>query len=261
MRNLIFTVALTCISRFFILRDWLLRRVKVDFDASGPPVSVARHAIQSGANLLDAQCVQPAGRATKAVVLLCHGIGETVDHWLAAQRLLAEHDVASLVFNYSGYGRSSGHIDAAQCERDTVAAFQHLQQLMPSQPITLLGYSLGSGIATAVLAKVPAQRLVLCAAFTSLRKAAGRTVPPPLPRLLPDIWDTETALRRCPVPVLIVQGERDRLFPPRMARALAAACASRCELRIMPVVSHNAPMYDPQPSYWALIASWIKSRD
>jgi len=49
------------------------------------------------------------------VVLLCHGIGETVEHWSAVQALFHEHGIGSLVFNYSGYGKSSG-----QCARGTL---------------------------------------------------------------------------------------------------------------------------------------------
>ena len=88
------------------------------------------------------------------------------------QELLAAHGAASLVFDYSGYGRSTGRIEAAQCEQDAIAAFEFLEGLAPGAPIAVLGFSLGSGIAAAVMRRVRASRLVLCAGFTSFRAAA-----------------------------------------------------------------------------------------
>jgi len=62
-------------------------------------------------------------------------------------------------------------------------------------------------------------------------------------------------LRSCEIPVLIVHGERDRLFPVRMAEALMAACAGPSELVVVPGLAHNEPFYRPQIAYWGLIAS------
>jgi alpha-beta hydrolase superfamily lysophospholipase len=194
----------------------------------------------------------------RAGVLICHGIGETVRHWEAAQRLLATEGVASLVFNYPGYGRSTGRIHAAQFERDAITAFRTLEELLPSTPLSLLGFSLGSGIATAIVTKVNANRLILCAAFTSFREAARRILPRPLAHLLPDLWNTLDALHTCTVPVLIVHGKADRLFPEQMGCGLAGACAATHELVLVPELAHNDPIYRPQSSYWNLIATRLR---
>jgi len=244
-----FTVAVTCASRFVALTDRILGRIGHTHcdDLS----STSRHAIPSGSNLLDAAYVEPAAAPPRAVVLICHGIAETVDRWLPVQQLLASHGVASLVFDYSGFGKSTGHVDWRQCEIDAISAFCALQQLAPAQPIALLGFSLGSGIAAAVVNQVDAHRLILCAAFTSFR-AAARTIG--LPALLnswaPPIWSAEQSLQDCRVPVLVVHGEKDRLFPVQMARDLASLCGSKAELVILPNVTHTEPFYRPRLSYW-----------
>ena len=254
MRRLILTATMTCISRVLILRERLLGRVQKASKESLSRCVTARYRIPSGRNTLDALFVQPAERQVKAAVLICHGIGETVDHWHAVQLLLAENAVASLVFDYSGYGRSTGWIDANQCEGDTMAAFEFLKEQMPSEPVSLLGFSLGSGIAAATAVRVTPHCLVLCASFTSFRNAiCSIGMLKHLAFLMPAIWNTEEALSRCTVPVLIMHGENDELFHPRMARELAAACRSSCEVIIAPAVTHNAPIYQPQLSYWSAI--------
>ncbi len=219
---------------------------------------VRRCSIPSGKNTLDAYFVKPAEGEAKSVVLICHGIGETIAHWLPVQRLFAAHGVASLVFDYSGYGWSSGWVTAANCERDAVAAFEFLQGLMPGRAVALLGYSMGSGIAAEVVGRVAAERLILCAAFTNFR-AAARSLGFPrfLTMTVPDVWCARENLREHPSKVLIVHGERDELFPVSMAQELAGYCES--ELVLVPGMTHNEPFYTPTMDYWGLILSRLET--
>jgi hypothetical protein len=251
----VLNVGIALISRTLMLRDRLLRRVAnpLPMDAT---ISVSRHTFPSGRNRIDGVFVTPDARDVKANLLICHGIGETVEHWFIVQQLLASCGVASLMFNYSGYGRSTGFFTERQGENDAIAAFHTLREIATPLPISVLGMSLGSGIAAAILQRIPVHRLVLCGAFTSLRKGASSiALPKSLGMIIPDIWNTEIALHTCAIPVLIVHGGRDRLFPVHMAETLKAACAAPSELVVVPGLTHNEPFYRPQLSYWNLIAS------
>src|ERR1700760_3519331 len=126
----VFTVSVTIVSRLFIAGGRLLRRNRLRIKKRG--TFRVRTTFPSGNNVIDAKLVQPVGEA-KGAVLICHGIGETVWHWKGTQRLLAQNGVASLLFNYSGWGRSTGFADVKQCEADALAAYRLLQQLMPDQ--------------------------------------------------------------------------------------------------------------------------------
>jgi len=221
-------------------------------------IAATQHTLASGKNLLDAVFVKPALGETQATVLICHGIGEIVPQWFPIQRILAERGVASLVFDYSGYGRSTGHPDWSQFEDDAVSAFGLLKQLAPEHPIAILGFSLGTGIASAILDRVEAQRLILCAGYSSFRAAARAAwVPGFLSPLVPPIWSAQDTLRNCTLPILIVQGDRDRLFRLPMARDLLACCKGRADLLVLPARSHNEPFYNPQPHYWRPIVDWL----
>jgi alpha-beta hydrolase superfamily lysophospholipase len=257
MHRLLFTTALTCTSRIVQVRDRVLGRVPRT-RAECATALATEHAIPSGRNLLDAVYVEPAAVPVRSAVLICHGIGEVVSQWFRIQQILAENGIASLVFDYSGYGRSTGFIDWTQCEQDAVSAFRLLERLAPSIPISLLGFSLGTGIVSAILNRVTADRLVLCAGYTSFRSAArAARIPGFLSALVPPIWSAEEALRDCRLPILIVQGDCDRLFRVQMARDLVACCGGRAELLILPARAHNEPFYNPQPHYWGPIIGWL----
>ena len=99
----------------------------------------------------------------------------------------------------------------------------------------MLGLSLGSGIAAAIIGKVDT------ATSVSLRRlhlvSRGRMLGLPsrfLSAIVPPIWNAEESLRDCPIPSLIVHGEKDPLFPVRMADDLASACGANAELIVVP---------------------------
>ena len=258
--DLAFTVAVTVASRILILGNRLLRggkRVPLEDPLC---LEISRHSIASDNQLLDAVFVGPAEEPARAAVLLCHGIGETVDHWFGVQKLLAAQGVASLVFDYAGYGKSSGRIGWKQCEEDAIAAFSTLQALLPKTPVSILGFSLGSGVAGAVLDRISPKNLVLCSSFTSFQAAACCSgVPRGLSFLVPPIWNTEESLRHCSLPVLVLHCEKDRLFSIQMAKILASSCKEHGKLVIVSNLRHNDPYRRPDRQYWDHVVSVLVS--
>ena len=253
-----FAFAITCISRFMIARDHLFGWAKRGRRPAGVHERASRHSIESATCVLDAVLVQPEARPASSAALLCHGIGETVEQWFGVQQLLAAKGVASLVFDYSGYGRSTGRPDWDQFEQDAIAAFAKLERLAADLPLTVVGFSLGSGVATAIINRVDARSLVLCEAFTSFRCAATAAwIPKPLTHLVPPIWRAQPHLAQCKVPVLVVHGEKDRMFPAKMAAELASFCSPPAKVLLIPGTTHNQPFRKPQLNYWEPIVEWI----
>ena len=255
-----FTFALSIGSRAIYLRDRTLGRIPRK-PQHQPGLALTSLNIPSGRNHLDAFYIAPQTLPIRAAVLICHGIGEVVSQWLPIQRLLAVQGVASLVFDYSGYGRSTGRPAPAQLENDAIAAFNQLNALTES-PISLLGFSLGTGIVPAILDRVVAHRLVLCAAFTSFRAATRRVgIPPFLFSLVPPVWDSTHSLRASNHRVLLVHSTHDRLFPVSMAHELASSCGPRAQLRIVNGLRHNEPFYKPTRAYWDPIAAFLTAEN
>jgi uncharacterized protein len=254
LQRVLFATSLVVGSRAIHLRDHLLGRMR---HAPAPELQLTALTIASGRNRLDAVFATPAHQPTRGTVLICHGISEVVQQWLPVQQRLGESGVASLVFDYSGYGRSTGWPTPSQLEQDAIAAFEQLRRLTPG-PISLLGFSLGTGIVPAVLDRVRAERIVLCASYTSFRAAARRVgFVPPLSALVPLVWNAEQPLRAGTQPVLIVHSTHDRLFPIAMAKQLAGWCGERANLCIVEGLRHNEPFYNATAEYWHPIAEFL----
>jgi len=251
----LFTVAMTLVSRGLMARDSLL----------GVTRGLRKHDAReefffaSGGRRLSVVLV--AGEDDAPVVLICHGIGERVEHWSAVQAYLRDHGVGSMVFNYSGYGASSGKICADFCDEDLVSAYAELKSRVgDAVPVFVLGFSLGSGIAGSGVGALmpPVAGLFLCEAFTSFRDAAHAAgVPRWMMRAAPDIWNTVEAMRGIHMPLCVVHSDGDKLFPLEMPRRIAEACGEWGELVVVSGLSHNGPYLKPGDSYWGPIVERV----
>jgi alpha-beta hydrolase superfamily lysophospholipase len=230
---------------------------------SVPEVGVSAR-IPAGSRTLAGWFVAPT-RSAEAAVLICHGIGDRLVYWRRAQQRLAESGVASLVFHYSGYPGSGGTTTPDQLTADLHAAYAWLRERVPAgTPVFLLGFSLGTGLATDVamdLQPLPSG-LILCEAFSTLRKAARRITRPvsALAKLLPDVWKTSETIREMKLPVLILHSTGDALFPVGMAQEIARSAAVAgvaVELRILEHHRHNAPYLTVPEDYWSAILSFM----
>jgi hypothetical protein len=256
MREAFLTLLLNVTSRLLLRRDrvnGIMEQILSAFAFANQRLVIA-----SGKRRLSAVYVS-AGGDTPAV-LICHGIGELVEYWGKVQGLLQGMSVSSLVFNYSGYGTSTGHLSTAHCEEDAIAACRELAA-RGHRSIILLGFSLGTGVGGAVASRVAIDGLVLCEGFSSLREAAiAMGFPRWITRVVPDAWDTVHRVSALEIPVLVVHSDVDGLFPLSMAQRVAEACGKHGSFVVIQGVSHNAPIFAPTEDYWRPIAEWVKER-
>jgi hypothetical protein len=255
VRQRILSAALHGINRIFYRRDLLDGTMKRLLDAFA--WDAERLVIRSGGRELSAVYVL-AGTGAPAF-LICHGIGERVEYWSGVQQMLKTMGISSLVFNYSGYGASSGKVSVAHCEEDAVAAYGKLAGRGHCGSIFLLGFSMGSGVVLAVAPQLDVDGVILCEGYATLREAA---VAIGFPRwstcMMPDVWQNINQVAKLQAPVLVVHSDEDRLFPLTMAERVCKACGENGELIMVPGLSHDAPVYAPTKAYWQPVVEWAK---
>ncbi len=250
------SILLTAISRLILRDDRLSGRMARMLGRFA--FAKQRLVISSGWRKLSAVYVE-AGKDSPAV-LICHGIGELVEYWSDVQDLFKGMGIASLVFNYSGYGESTGRVSVANCEEDAMAAYKELAG-RGHRSIVLLGFSMGTGVGCAVASRMDLDGLVLCEGFSSLREAGmAMGFPRWMTRAVPNVWDTIHRVGELKMPVLVVHSDEDGLFPLSMAEQVAEACGENGDLLVIRGVSHNAPIFAPTEEYWQPVADWVKER-
>jgi pimeloyl-ACP methyl ester carboxylesterase len=127
-------------------------------------------------------------------------------------------------FHYRGYAPSSGRPSAEALLLDSVVIFDHLQQAPARQPITMVGFSVGSGVAAYLARHRPAAGLILVTPFDSLEALAyDHYWWAPVGLLLRHRMPTIDFVRGSPVPTAIIIAERDTIVPARRSTALRPA--------------------------------------
>jgi len=199
-------------------------------------------------------------RPVAAHVLFFHGNGGNISHRLVHARALADAGLDVLLFDYRGYGRSTGAADEAGTYRDARAARAALlaQPGIDAAAILYLGESLGGAVATELALAEPPAGLILQSAFTSVREMARLHYPVVPSALVPDAYPTLERIARVRCPVLILHGDRDDIVPVGHGRALFAAAAGNKRLEVVRGAGHNDFVTAAGTAYGETIAAWAR---
>lgn len=162
----------------------------------------------------------------RGTVLFLHGNAGNISHRLDSVRMFHRLGYNMLIFDYRGYGNSSGAPTEQGTYRDAEAAWRYLteQRHTSSCHIVLFGESLGGAVAAWLAARQKPAALVIASGFTSVPDL-GQQLYPYLPvRWLARIhYDTRESLRAVAAPVLIAHSPEDDIIPFNHGRALFAA--------------------------------------
>lgn len=166
----------------------------------------------------------PAGRA-RCTVLFCHGNAGNISHRLETLFLLSRLGCDVFIFDYRGYGMSSGRATENNTYEDVRAAWNHLVHERGVAPgrIVVMGRSLGSGVAAWLAVNERPAALILESAFTSVTEM-GKRYYKYLPRFLSRIsYPSLERVALVDCPVLVAHSPDDEIVPYDMGRSLYAA--------------------------------------
>jgi fermentation-respiration switch protein FrsA (DUF1100 family) len=197
----------------------------------------------SDGNTLAARWIPPES-PERGAVLVCNGNGGNLTH---RGRLAAELRQALgagvLLFDYPGYGKSSGTTTEEGCYAAGEAAYRWLteEQKVPPGRVILCGQSLGGGTAVELATRHDHRALLLIYTFTSLPAAAKFHYPfLPTHALMRTRFDNLAKIGRCNGPVFIIHGTDDRVVPYGHAEQLYAAANEPKQLLRIEGFGHSA---------------------
>jgi hypothetical protein len=128
-----------------------------------------------------------------------------------------EHSIYML--HYRGYGESSGEPSEKALHSDALALFDKVYAEHAN--VTIVGRSLGSGVAVRLASERPVSRLVLVTPYNSLQELAARQYPYfPVKWILKDKFESWRYAARITAPTLLVAAELDEIIPRSSTEAL-----------------------------------------
>jgi fermentation-respiration switch protein FrsA (DUF1100 family) len=198
---------------------------------------------------------------TPAALLWCHGNAGNIIHRLENLVELHRLGLSVFLFDYRGYGRSSGKPSEEGLYQDALAAYAYLTETrqIPPQQIVLFGRSLGAAVAGEVASRRQAAGLILETPFPSIEAlAAAHSMGLLAQVLLGSRFDLADRLRTVHAPVLVVHGDRDDTVPIGLGRQVFEAANAPKAFYVIPGANHNDTYRVGGRPYFQRLKSFIQ---
>lgn len=153
---------------------------------------------------------------SKGIIVYYHGNAGAIHEWGARAPLYLDNGYDILFFDYRNYGKSDGaYCSTEELLNDSEKIYNFVQQRYEEERIIILGYSLGSGLATYVASKNKPKMLILNAPYYSWKTLITEEIAPPIPEFLIK-YDIPTYkfIKTVTCPINVYYGTRDFLIHP-----------------------------------------------
>jgi uncharacterized protein len=215
------------ISVMYFAQTWLLfptalaRAAWVQLPASAQHLKLGT---PDGQNLVGMRIPSSGGGTKRAPTLLGFGGNAWNAGTMASmlRTLLPERDIVA--FHYRGYAPSGGRPSAKALLSDSLVIFDDLRKAQANQPIVVIGFSIGSGVAAYLARHRPVAGLILLTPFDSL-EALARDLYwwAPVKQLFRHRMPTIEFVQGSPAPTALIIAKRDAVVPGRRSAPLRLA--------------------------------------
>jgi len=203
-----------------------------------------------------------AGEQASAFFIL-HGNGETLSDWRPLQAYLLDRGYSSFVFDYTGFGSSTGIPTVAKLNEDAVEAYKTFSSLTKNAKERIaFAHSLGCSILLEdanTFSPLP-DKIVTHAGFSTFREIGveKKILTDSSKLYYPDVWNGYQNVRKLKRPLYIIHSAADKTIPLWMGEALANSGDDTVKFLKLENSGHNAVYEDPSDTTWSQIFSFIQ---
>ncbi len=204
--------------------------------------------------------IKAAKEPSVATVLFSHGNAGNIADRL--DRVLRWRDLGAdfLLYDYRGYGRSTGSPDEEGTYRDGRAAYDYLVKNRGVDPahLVLMGESLGCAISIQLAIERKTAGLAIEAPFASIAHMANAIYPfLPLGSFIRTRYENLKKVPQLKMPLLVVQGTRDEVIPVAQGKMVFEAAPQPKEYLAIEGAGHNDVYVIGGPRYRRALADFI----
>lgn len=195
----------------------------------------------------------------RAHIIYFHGNGGNLSVWAPILVRLQHRGYSVLAVDFRGYGLSTGRPSERGLYRDVDAVLDHVWRDRDRRaPIVYWGRSLGAAMAAYAASVRPPDRVILESGFPDVRTVVRSS---PLLALLTPFssyrFPTAELMRGVRAPVLVMHGDRDRVIPFALGRALFESLGGPKRFVTIPGGDHNDVTPLDADAYWSAVDAFI----
>jgi alpha-beta hydrolase superfamily lysophospholipase len=209
-------------------------------------------------------------KESKGTVIFFHGNAENMTTHFLMLHWLPEAGYNYMVFDYPGYGVSSGNPTQTNTVASGVAAIEWVHKNKDSRPLIIYGQSLGGNIAmrAAEITKgaVPIRNIIIEGSFLSYKGVASRLlrrswvtwILNPLPYVLVSDEGAPINISNfSPIPILFIHGDADHVVEPVNSEVLFDRAKDPKELWLVKGGQHGDTYFRDSGKYRDLLLSYL----
>jgi len=204
--------------------------------------------------------IKAAKEPSVATVLFSHGnagnIADRLDRVLRWRELGADF----LLYDYRGYGKSTGSPDEEGTYRDGRAAYDYLVRDRHIDParLILMGESLGCAVSIQLAIERKAAGLAIEAPFASIAQMANAIYPfLPLGSFIRTRYENVKKVPQLKMPLLVVQGTKDEVIPVAQGKMVFDAAPQPKQYLAIEGAHHNDVYVVGGPGYRRVLLEFI----
>ncbi len=159
----------------------------------------------------------------RGVVLFCHGNGGNISHRLDTIKVLNELKLSVFIFDYRGYGKSTGTPTEKGTYNDAMAAWKYLRETkgISSEKIIVHGRSLGGAIAVWLASQTDPAALIVESSFTStVDVARTMNLVKHFTGIITYKYPAIDYIKKVKCPIMVIHSKDDRLIVYSLGRKL-----------------------------------------
>ena len=183
---------------------------------------------------------------SKGLIFYLHGNAGSLSSWgnVASTYTASNYDV--FILDYRSFGKSEGEITSeAQLFEDNQMIYDELKKKYQEENIIVLGYSIGTGLASKLASDNKPQQLILQAPYYSLTDMMRQRFSFVPTFILKYKFENNEFLKNCKMPISIFHGDEDRVINYNSSVKLKEEFKDKLELITLKEQGHNGMTYNP----------------
>jgi len=178
--------------------------------------------------------------SSKGVIFYLHGNAGSLQTWGKVAKTYTDLGYDVFMLDYRGYGKSEGQNKSEkQVFKDVEVAYQTVRKRYAENKIIILGYSIGTGLATKIASEHSPKLLILQAPYYSMVDMMNKNYPILPTFILKYRFETNQYITKCKAPIVIFHGNIDEVIDYNSSINLSSLFKKNDKLIILKEQGHN----------------------
>ena len=183
---------------------------------------------------------------SKGLIFYLHGNAGSLKSWGEIAKTYTDLNYDLFMLDYRGYGKSEGAISSQnQLYKDIQTVYDNLKTKYDENKIIVLGYSIGTGLATKLASSNHPKLLILQAPYYSLTDLMKHDYPMIPAFILKYKLETNKYITGCKMPIVIFHGDDDEVIYYNSSIKLKKLLKANDTLITLPGQRHNGMSNNP----------------